>query len=98
MAATRSDRTPPSRIGCSTSTVEGSIPYVHVGGYLLALEIIALGLPEETLRPLRMLLGELGDPTSRAVDDVLAVRGGGMGAFRDEVTARYVAMEKGIGD
>lgn len=72
------------------------VVYQDVGAYLLARDILSLGIADEVVLPLRDLVAELNLPQSTAVDDVLLRRVSSQTQEREAVSLRYSAFQKGL--
>lgn len=72
------------------------VVYQDVGAFVLARDILGLGIADEVVVPLRELVAELNLPQSTAVDDVLLRREGPQAQEREAVAQRYSAFQKGL--
>lgn len=70
--------------------------YEDAGAYILALDVVQLGLSNEVIEPLRRLVEELLDEASKAVDDVLVRDTEQQAQQRAEITRRYSAFRLGL--
>ena len=74
----------------------GLVTYEHLGAFLVAQRIASLALPTEVLQPLRRLLEELADPSSRAVTALFSPHPAYEILERGRVQRRYEAFRLGL--
>lgn len=75
---------------------EGVVLYEDVGAYLLAMDVRDLRVAPDAVAPLRQLVEELIDPSSKAVDHVVQGVWVGQAQQREAVVQRYLAFRLGI--